>query len=68
MESVSHLRQQLAHLDAPILGVVVNAFKAEGGAYGIGYGYAYEPSEPDVSRLAGNGMTDVPDPRERAGR
>jgi receptor protein-tyrosine kinase len=40
-ESVSHLRKQLANLDAPILGLVVNAFKADSRAYG--YGYAYEP-------------------------
>ncbi len=43
-ESVTQLRTQLEHLDAPILGVVVNAFKAERGAYGYGYGYGYEPS------------------------
>jgi polysaccharide biosynthesis transport protein len=41
-ESVSHLRSQLDNLNAPVLGVVVNGFKADSG-YGYGYGYGYGP-------------------------
>jgi len=65
-ESVGHLRKQLEHLDAPILGVVVNGFKADGG-----YGYGYQPSELEASRLEGNGAAraaNAPESRERAGR
>src|SRR5207244_10483932 len=36
----AHLHQQLVNLDAPVLGVVVNAAGGVGG-YGYGYGYGY---------------------------
>jgi len=60
-ESVTELRKQLQHLDAPTLGVVVNGFKAERGAYGYGYGYAaYEPgdSPAEVEPSRSNGGSD----------
>jgi polysaccharide biosynthesis transport protein len=69
-ESVSHLRKQLEHLDAPILGVVINAFKAERRAYGYGYGYVAEPSER-AAAAEPNGASYAADAREshqRAGR
>jgi capsular exopolysaccharide synthesis family protein len=59
-ESVAHLRKQLDHLDAPTLGVVVNAFNAEGGGYGYGYsyGYGYESqSDANVAHSEGNGAS-----------
>ncbi len=72
-ESVAQLRKQLEHLDAPTLGVVVNAFKADRSAYGYGYGYghAYESSErpADPSPPDGNGAARTPAPpapRDRA--
>ena len=70
-ESVAHLRKQLEHLNAPTLGVVVNAFKADRGAYGYGYGYGegYQPSEVDESMSQRNGDTSSPaetGTRERA--
>jgi capsular exopolysaccharide synthesis family protein len=39
-DEATHVRQQLAALDAPLLGVVINkAQKASGYGYGYGYGY-----------------------------
>lgn len=38
--SMMQLRDQLANLDAPVLGVVVNAIGREGASYGYGYGYS----------------------------
>jgi Mrp family chromosome partitioning ATPase len=66
-ESLTHLRKQLEHLKAPILGVVVNAFKADSSAYGYGYAYGYAPSEPGMPRLEDNGAAPA-EPRERAQR
>lgn len=45
-EAVGHLKNQLENLDAPTLGVVVNAMRAGRDPYGYGYayGYAYEPN------------------------
>jgi receptor protein-tyrosine kinase len=54
-ESITHLRKQLEHLKAPILGVVVNGFKAEAGTYGYGYGYGYGTPAQAVPHLEGNG-------------
>lgn len=60
-ESLIQLKKQLEHLDARTLGVVVNALKADSGAYGYGYGYgsAYEPSEAEaeVAQPVGNGAS-----------
>lgn len=39
-EAATHLRNQLHNLDAPVLGVVVNAIGSDSEAYGYGYGYA----------------------------
>lgn len=39
-EAAIHLKNQLSHLDAPVLGAVVNAIGSGGEAYGYGYGYA----------------------------
>jgi tyrosine-protein kinase len=59
-EAVLHLRDQLEHLDAPTLGVVVNALSRASGSYGYGYAYAYAersngaavapPSDEEVSQ------------------
>jgi tyrosine-protein kinase len=38
-EAASHLHSQLEHLDAPVLGVVMNSLDVKRGAYGYGYGY-----------------------------
>ena len=46
-ESVTQLKRQLEHLNAPTLGVVANGHKADRGAYGYGYGYAGEPAEDE---------------------
>jgi capsular exopolysaccharide synthesis family protein len=74
-ESVAQLRKQLENLDAPTLGIVVNAFKADRGIYGYGYGYGYgdKPSE-QVSEPApasgGNGAqaAGTPGRHQRFGR
>jgi Mrp family chromosome partitioning ATPase len=39
--AVSHLKNQLEHLDAPTLGIVVNAVPKASHSYGYGYGYGY---------------------------
>ena len=39
----------LNHVDAPLVGTVLNGVNAEGG-YGYGYGYGYYQQEPDGSR------------------
>jgi hypothetical protein len=44
-EAVLHLRNQLENLNAPTLGVVVNALASEGGGYGYGYAYGYAYGE-----------------------
>jgi capsular exopolysaccharide synthesis family protein len=72
-ESVAQLRNQLVHLNAPTLGVVVNAFKSDHGGYGYGYGYGYESSEATTKTKpepGGNGAhaPDTPTGRERLGR
>jgi len=38
-DAVRHLRSQLDHLEAPLLGVVVNSVDSGAGYYGYGYGY-----------------------------
>jgi capsular exopolysaccharide synthesis family protein len=40
-ESVHHLRNQLAHLGAPVLGIVVNALKRREAGYGYADTYGY---------------------------
>lgn len=40
-EAFTHLRDQLQNLNAPTLGVVVNAVGTDARAYGYGYGYGY---------------------------
>jgi receptor protein-tyrosine kinase len=54
-ESLSQLRRQLDHLDAPTLGVVVNdvTLKTAGYAYGYGYGYQADPDAVDDSMTMG---------------
>ena len=52
-EAVTHLRNQLRNLDAPTLGVVVNALSSDAGAYGYGSGYGY-----------GYGAQDAPAPAQ----
>ena len=48
-EGVTRLRNQLANLDAPTLGVVVNGLGAgDSDAYGYGYGYGYGPERQDA--------------------
>lgn len=46
-ESVTNLRDQLQNLDAPTLGVVVNAIGSDADGYGYGYGYgsSYGPQD-----------------------
>jgi succinoglycan biosynthesis transport protein ExoP len=39
----------LAHVDAPLVGTVLNGVDAEGG-YGYGYGYGYYQQEPERSK------------------
>ncbi len=41
-EAVTQLRDQLRNLDAPTLGVVVNALGSDAEGYGYGYGYGAE--------------------------
>ncbi|MEK6274453.1 MAG: polysaccharide biosynthesis tyrosine autokinase [Actinomycetota bacterium] len=48
-EAIVHLRNQLEHLDAPTLGVVLNAFSPDSGSYGYGYAYSYGYGEPGNS-------------------
>lgn len=48
------LRRQLDHLDAPILGLVVNSVE-ETGPYGYGYGYEYGHDVPSPSSPSANG-------------
>jgi tyrosine-protein kinase len=40
-EAIAHLSNQLEHLNAPTLGVVLNALARDSGSYGYGYAYAY---------------------------
>jgi Mrp family chromosome partitioning ATPase len=61
-DSAAHLREQLARLEAPVLGIVANAVKlGRRGRYGYGYyGYGYgpaaeQPGEAEVG--AGSGET-----------
>jgi succinoglycan biosynthesis transport protein ExoP len=46
-EAATHLRNQLRNLDAPVLGVVVNATGSDSEAYGYGYSYAYAAGSGD---------------------
>ena len=52
-EAATHLRNQLRNLDAPVLGVVVNAIGSDSETYGYGYGYAekYGDDLPEGPRL-----------------
>lgn len=62
-EAVLHLRNQLEHLDAPTLGVVLNGLSPDTASYGYGYGYGYaygqdgapavSPSREDLSHSGG---------------
>jgi receptor protein-tyrosine kinase len=52
-EHARRLRQQLGHLDAPILGTVVNSVRSDGGYAGYGYGYGYLEAEAPVERASG---------------
>ncbi len=56
-EAVTRLRNQLVHLDAPVLGIVANELKGNADGYGYGYAYAY----------AADGEADKPS-RRGAGR
>jgi Mrp family chromosome partitioning ATPase len=40
-DALTHLHNQLHHLDAPVLGVVVNALGSDAAGYGYGYGKEY---------------------------
>ncbi|HEV2773616.1 MAG TPA: hypothetical protein VGV57_12475, partial [Thermoleophilaceae bacterium] len=40
-DAVRHLRSHLDHLEAPVLGVVINSVDSGAGYYGSGYGYGY---------------------------
>jgi capsular exopolysaccharide synthesis family protein len=68
-ESVGQLRKQLEHLNAPTLGVVVNAFKVDRGGYGYGYGYGYTyeaEHDAELTHPEGNGA--APDAEAQASR
>jgi capsular exopolysaccharide synthesis family protein len=55
-EALTHLRDQLNNLDAPMLGVVVNSLGRDStsyGGYGAGYGYYGTPT-PDESLTNGH--------------
>jgi len=47
-DASKHLRDQLANLKAPVLGVVVNDSRAAAGYYS--YGYGYEPPTPGAQQ------------------
>jgi capsular exopolysaccharide synthesis family protein len=49
-DAMSHLRNQLVNLDAPVLGVVANALNANADGYGYGYAYTYGPQGESRSR------------------
>lgn len=56
-DAAAHLHRQLEHLDAPTLGVVVNAVGDEGGGYyGYGYAYGYGDSEAAALETASGGV------------
>jgi tyrosine-protein kinase len=57
-ESMAHLRRQLDHLDAPVLGLVANAMRSGRDGYGYGYGYGY----------GANGRDTKTEPADRATR
>jgi len=50
-EGVTHLRNQLQNLDAPMLGVVVNAIGSDAEGYGYGYGYGPDPRDTPAGRV-----------------
>jgi succinoglycan biosynthesis transport protein ExoP len=52
-DAASHLHSQLEHLDAPVLGVVVNGLDAKRGGYRYAHGYGY--GEARVAAAASNG-------------
>jgi polysaccharide biosynthesis transport protein len=52
-DAASHLHSQLEHLDAPVLGVVVNGLDVKRGGYGYADGYGY--SEGREAAAASNG-------------
>lgn len=64
-DAVSHLRRQLDNLQAPTLGVVVNAFKAGRRMDAYGYGYGYGPG-PERETAALNGGQSAPTPVGRS--
>lgn len=45
LDAVTHLRNQLENLNAPTLGIVVNALSSDAAASGHRYGYDYGPRE-----------------------
>jgi len=53
-DSALQLRHQLEHLEAPMLGVVVNSVD-RGGSYGYGYGYGYAPASGSAPSPTGSG-------------
>lgn len=69
-DAARHLRQGLANLNAPVLGIVANAISG-GDGYGYGYGYGYqhvygtaylteEPGEPTSDLVFGDVPADPP--------
>jgi capsular exopolysaccharide synthesis family protein len=53
LDSVVKMREQLAHLDAPTLGIVANGLKlGRRGRHGYGYGYYGKPSERPTAETA----------------
>ncbi|MFL5781799.1 MAG: polysaccharide biosynthesis tyrosine autokinase, partial [Thermoleophilaceae bacterium] len=68
-ESLTHLRDQLINLDAPLLGVVVNSLGRDStsyGGYGAGYGYygtgSSVPTQEEIANGNGNGQPPPIDP------
>lgn len=55
-DSALQLRHQLEHLEAPMLGVVVNSVDRGGSyGYGYGYGYGYAPASGSAPSPTGSG-------------
>jgi hypothetical protein len=68
-EALTHLRDQLINLDAPLLGVVVNSLGRDStsyGGYGAGYGYygtgSSVPTQEEIANGNGNGQAPPIDP------
>lgn len=54
-ESAERLREQLARLEAPVLGLVANGMKLRRGKYGYGYGYGTY-GQPNSAETADNSI------------